>query len=120
MVYCMPDHQPAEAGRSRHGQAQPVHLLPGGETDKPVAVSRYRCKSELYAADLLLDVNSDIYPLEVLSRYTMRLSLTLTTDVAMQKDEYDPVPPPPLTAHRFRTGGTSEQIAITCLHLLRM
>lgn len=57
------------------------------------AVSRYRCKSELYAADLLLDVNSDIYPLEVAARYTMRLSLTLTTDVAMQKDEYDPVRP---------------------------
>jgi hypothetical protein len=59
-----------------------------------LAVSRYRCKSELYAADLLLDVNSDIYPLAVSNRYTIRLSMTLLPDVSMQKDEFDPVRAP--------------------------
>ena len=55
------------------------------------AVTRYKCKSELYAADLTLDVNSSIYPLAVSGRYTMRMSMTLLPDVALQKDEYDAV-----------------------------
>jgi hypothetical protein len=54
-------------------------------------VTRYKCKSELYAADLTLDVNSSIYPLHVSGRYTMRLSMTLLPDVSLQKDEYDSV-----------------------------
>lgn len=55
------------------------------------AVTRYKCKSELYIADLTLDVNSSIYPLSVSGRYTMRLSMTLLPDVSLQKDEYDAV-----------------------------
>jgi hypothetical protein len=54
-------------------------------------VSRYKCKSELYGADLVLDVNSDIYPLHLNERYTMRITQTIMADVAAQKDEYDPV-----------------------------
>lgn len=54
-------------------------------------MTRYKCKSELYAADLTLDVNSSIYPLYVSGRYTMRMSMTLLPDVALQKDEYDAV-----------------------------
>ncbi len=29
------------------------------------AVSRYVCRSELYECDLILDVNIDVYPMEV-------------------------------------------------------
>jgi RNA polymerase Rpb8 len=54
-------------------------------------VSRYRCVSELYGADLVLDVNSDVYPLELAARYTMRVTQTLVADVAAQKEEYDSV-----------------------------
>ena len=55
------------------------------------AVSRYKCKSELYGADVIIDINSDIYPLELGQRYTLRITQTLVADVAAQKEEYDPV-----------------------------
>ena len=29
------------------------------------AVSRFRCRSDLYEMDLLIDINVDIYPMEV-------------------------------------------------------
>ena len=54
-------------------------------------MSRYKCKSELYGADLMLDVNSDIYPLELGQRYTLRITQTLVADVSAQKEDYDPV-----------------------------
>ena len=41
----------------------------------------------------MLDVNSDIYPLELGTRYTMRITQTLVADVSAQKEEYDPVRP---------------------------
>lgn len=110
---------PASAQLGSATTKQPRSAKEHALTQGAAAVSRYRCKSELYAADLLLDVNSDVYPLEVMSRYTMRLSLTITTDVAMQKEEYDPVcpkPSPPPLLHpsgpnhqnRRCTSGTSE------------
>ena len=58
-----------------------------------LAVSRYKCKSDLYGADLILDVNSDIYPLDLGGRYTMKITQTLVADVSAQKEEYDPVQP---------------------------
>lgn len=66
-------------------------MLSGHTVKSSCAVTRYKCKSELYAADLTLDVNSSIYPLSVSGRYTMRLSMTLLPDVSLQKDEYDAV-----------------------------
>ena len=54
-------------------------------------MSRYRCKSELYGADLLLDVNIDIYPLEVNERYAMVVTSSLLEDQSQQREEYDPV-----------------------------
>lgn len=59
-------------------------------------MSRYRLKSELYGADLLLDVNIDLYPLELNERYTMLISQSLVTDQSQARDEYDPVRLPPL------------------------
>lgn len=54
-------------------------------------MSRYRCKSELYGADLLLDVNIDLYPLELTERYTMLISKSLVADQAQAREAYDPV-----------------------------
>lgn len=68
-----------------------VTIISGYQSKRVCAVTRYKCKSELYAADLTLDVNSSIYPLSVSGRYTMRLSMTLLPDVSLQKDEYDAV-----------------------------
>lgn len=53
-------------------------------------VSRYRCKSELYGADLLLDVNTDLYPLDLGERYTVVVTQSLLQDVSKQRDEFDP------------------------------
>ena len=58
-------------------------------------MSRYKCKSELYGADLVLDVNCDLYPLELGARYTVRITQTLLADLSSQKDEFDPVRPRP-------------------------
>jgi hypothetical protein len=41
----------------------------------------------------MIDINSDIFPLEVNARYTIRITQTLVADLSAQKDEYDPVRP---------------------------
>eukprot|EP01025_Chloroclados_australasicus_P013047 TRINITY_DN16213_c2_g1_i1.p3 TRINITY_DN16213_c2_g1~~TRINITY_DN16213_c2_g1_i1.p3 ORF type:complete len:157 (-),score=14.95 TRINITY_DN16213_c2_g1_i1:279-749(-) len=53
-------------------------------------VSRYVCKSDLYGADMQIDINSDIYPLQLHSRYAVLITQSLVPDIKMQLDEYDP------------------------------
>lgn len=86
------------AGKVKHLVLRACDLAPNARTDtfhaltaSVRAVSRYKCKSDLYGADLVLDVNADVYPLELGGRYTMKLTQTLVADVSAQKEEYDPV-----------------------------
>ncbi|KAK9833300.1 hypothetical protein WJX81_004500 [Elliptochloris bilobata] len=43
-------------------------------------VSRFKCRSDLYEMDLLIDINVDVYPMEVGEKYSLALSSTLTLD----------------------------------------
>lgn len=52
-------------------------------------VSRYVCKSELYECDLTLDVNIEVYPLEVGQKYLVALANTLNMDNSAGSTKYD-------------------------------
>ena len=54
----------------------------GNPTDsKPhQTVSRIECRSENYETDLTLDVNVNIYPLEIGDKFSLALSSTLNSD----------------------------------------
>ena len=54
-------------------------------------MARYKCKSELYGADMLLDINSEVYRMELNTRYTIRVAQTIVPDVSKAKDSYDAV-----------------------------
>mmetsp|Transcript_15535 Transcript_15535/g.48845 ORF Transcript_15535/g.48845 Transcript_15535/m.48845 type:complete len:151 (-) Transcript_15535:16-468(-) len=52
-------------------------------------VSRLRCRSEVFDIDLLLDVNIDIYPLDVNDSFAMALASTLKLDGTPDAGYYD-------------------------------
>mmetsp|Transcript_8004 Transcript_8004/g.13769 ORF Transcript_8004/g.13769 Transcript_8004/m.13769 type:complete len:153 (-) Transcript_8004:122-580(-) len=52
-------------------------------------VSRYVCRSDVYECDLTLDVNTDVYPLEVGGKYNVLLASTLSLDGASGPAKYD-------------------------------
>ncbi|KAG1675645.1 hypothetical protein FOA52_002354 [Chlamydomonas sp. UWO 241] len=52
-------------------------------------VSRYVCKSDLFECDMTLDVNVDVYPMEVGKKYKVALASTLNPDGTPSSDKYD-------------------------------
>eukprot|EP00818_Percolomonas_sp_WS_P008075 CAMPEP_0117442966 /NCGR_PEP_ID=MMETSP0759-20121206/4439_1 /TAXON_ID=63605 /ORGANISM="Percolomonas cosmopolitus, Strain WS" /LENGTH=155 /DNA_ID=CAMNT_0005234901 /DNA_START=48 /DNA_END=515 /DNA_ORIENTATION=+ len=64
-------------------------------------VSRIECKSENYEMDLVLDVNTDIYPIEV----SDKLTLALATSVDLNDNDMDPT----VSALYDRKLGTSQK-----------
>eukprot|EP00899_Mesostigma_viride_P015092 jgi/Mesvir1/23584/Mv18275-RA.1 len=52
-------------------------------------VSRLKCRSEYYEMELLLDVNTSIYPVEVGDKFSLALSSTLRLDGAPDERVYD-------------------------------
>ena len=55
-----------------------------------LSVSRLDCLSETYEAELILDINCEIYAIHRGERFTMALSTTL--DGQTEKAHYDPKP----------------------------
>lgn len=53
-------------------------------------VSRFRCRSQ-FEADLEIDINVDIYKLDVGTRFTLVLSPTLSLDGTPEEPSYDQV-----------------------------
>ena len=47
------------------------------------------CSSENYEMDLILDVNTELYPVELHDRFSFVLARTLSLDGAPDKGEYD-------------------------------
>lgn len=52
-------------------------------------VSRIRAHSDMYEMDLLLDINSDLYPVEVADKFSLALSTTLNRNNEDFPDYYD-------------------------------
>lgn len=52
-------------------------------------VARYVCKSDLFECDMTLDINTDVYPLEVSKKYQVALASTLNPDGTPSSDKYD-------------------------------
>mmetsp|Transcript_40185 Transcript_40185/g.89160 ORF Transcript_40185/g.89160 Transcript_40185/m.89160 type:complete len:154 (-) Transcript_40185:913-1374(-) len=52
-------------------------------------VSRYQCKSDLFECDMTLDVNIDVYPLQLNSKYQVALASTLYLDGTPSSSKYD-------------------------------
>lgn len=57
----------------------------------PIPVSRIRAKSDLFEMDMLLDVNTDIYPLAVGDKLSFLLASTLSLDGTPHPPTYDAV-----------------------------
>ncbi|KAL0046207.1 hypothetical protein WJX82_005581 [Trebouxia sp. C0006] len=54
-------------------------------------VSRIRAHSDMYEMDLLLDINSDLYPVDVADKFSLALSTTLHRNNEDFPDYYDKV-----------------------------
>lgn len=52
-------------------------------------VSRIKAKGDLYEMDLLLDVNTDLYPMDVGEKFSLALAPTLNTDSSAMSGHYD-------------------------------
>lgn len=55
------------------------------------AVSRIIGRSDLYEMDLILDVNTNVFPVEVGQKLQLCLATTLNLDGAPDTRQYDPV-----------------------------
>eukprot|EP01114_Cavostelium_apophysatum_P017097 TRINITY_DN499_c0_g1_i1.p1 TRINITY_DN499_c0_g1~~TRINITY_DN499_c0_g1_i1.p1 ORF type:complete len:146 (-),score=27.31 TRINITY_DN499_c0_g1_i1:21-458(-) len=53
-------------------------------------VSRIHCISENYEMELILDVNIDIYPVEINTKFSIALANTLNADGSPDEGHYDP------------------------------
>jgi len=47
------------------------------------------CQSENYEMQLLLDVNTDIYPMEINDKFSFALSSTLNEDGDLEEESFD-------------------------------
>jgi len=62
---------------------------PGGK--KFDRVSRLHCESESFKMDLILDVNTQIYPVELGEKFRLVLATTLREDGTPDDGEYNPI-----------------------------
>lgn len=54
-------------------------------------VSRLHCESESFKMDLILDVNTQIYPVELGEKFRLVLATTLREDGTPDDGEYNPI-----------------------------
>lgn len=64
-------------------------------------VSRLFCESESFKMDLILDVNTQIYPIDLGDKFRMVLATTLREDGAPDDGEYNPTDSGPSRADSF-------------------
>lgn len=55
------------------------------------AVSRIKCRSDLYEMDMILDVNVDVYPVDVGQKLSIMLASTLNLDGTPSPTTFDGV-----------------------------
>ncbi|EDO40011.1 predicted protein [Nematostella vectensis] len=63
-------------------------------------VSRLHCESESFKMDLILDINSQVYPVELGDKFRLVLATTLKED-GTPDDEFNPVDTTPSRADQF-------------------
>lgn len=71
-------------------------------------VSRVVCRSDLYEMDLKLDVNVDIYPLEVGDKFSLAMNSSLATDGTADTGTFSP--------DKFKQGGSLMDIYEYVMH----
>jgi len=64
-------------------------------------VSRLHCESESFKMDLILDVNTQIYPVELADKFRMVIATSLREDGVPDDGEYDPTDSGPSRADSF-------------------
>jgi len=72
---------------------------PGGK--KFDRVSRLQCESESFKMDLLLDVNTQIYPVQLADKFRLVLATTLKEDGTPDDGEFNPMDTGPSRADQF-------------------
>ena len=66
-----------------------------------LSVSRLHCESESFKMDLILDVNSQIYPVELGDKFRLVLASTLKEDGTPDDGEFNPNDMAPNRADQF-------------------
>ena len=64
-------------------------------------MSRLHCESESFKMDLILDVNIQIYPVDLGDKFRLVLASTLREDGAPDEGEYQPMDNMPSRADQF-------------------
>lgn len=64
-------------------------------------VSRLHCESESFKMDLILDVNTQIYPVDLADKFRMVIATTLREDGVQDDGEFDPTDTGPSRADSF-------------------
>jgi len=64
-------------------------------------VSRLHCESESFKMDLILDVNTQIYPVDLSNKFRMVIATSLREDGVPDDGEYDPIESGPSRADNF-------------------
>lgn len=64
-------------------------------------VSRLHCESESFKMDLILDVNTQIYPIDLGDKFRMVIATSLREDGVPDDGEYDPTDTGPSRADSF-------------------
>eukprot|EP00127_Corallochytrium_limacisporum_P001920 Clim_evm75s88 gene=Clim_evmTU75s88 len=64
-------------------------------------VSRFTCQSENYECELIIDLNSQLYPLLVGDKFVFALTTTLRKDGKPMEGEFDPTDTRPSKADQF-------------------
>ena len=65
------------------------------------SVSRLHCESESYKMDMILDVNTQIYPVDLNDKFSVVLTTTLKVDESPDDGEYNPHDTGPSKADQF-------------------
>lgn len=64
-------------------------------------VSRLFCESESFKMDLILDVNTQLYPMDLADKFRMVIATTLNEDGTPADNEYNPTDTGPSRADSF-------------------
>ena len=64
-------------------------------------VSRLHCESESYKMDMILDVNTQVYPVDLNDKFSVVLTTTLKVDETPDDGEYNPYDTTPSKADQF-------------------
>ncbi|XP_045439710.1 DNA-directed RNA polymerases I, II, and III subunit RPABC3 isoform X6 [Pipistrellus kuhlii] len=73
----------------------------GKKFDRGKRVSRLHCESESFKMDLILDVNIQIYPVDLGDKFRLVIASTLYEDGTLDDGEYNPTDDRPSRADQF-------------------